>query len=269
VIMSLLASEGTLDGKTVAVLAEDSTKGRIADAVDPALGDLDVERASDGILTITGTDTTAAQSQLDSFIEKWKTEGVDAIIMLGETTSAKQFVEKIKQQMPDVQLVVDTTAVLGQAQDLQRAGTAPNPYAGIITAEGETGAEHTKGEEAQRCREIYTRQTGKEVPGPNEVVPGSNGKAIDVYGAVGDACVEVTMFADIAAKTGAALNPQNWRATVDAMGPLRIASTKYASLSKGKYDADDTFGLVAYDPTVPEAGDWEALTPVRNVADLP
>jgi hypothetical protein len=53
------------------------------------------------------------------------------------------------------------------------------------------------------------------------------------------------------------------------MGPMRIASTKYASLSEGKYDADDTYGLVAYGPTVPAAGDWNALTPVRNVADLP
>ncbi len=269
VIMSLLESEGTLDGKTVAVLAEDATKGRIDDAVDPALAAMDVDRASDGILTISGTDTTAAQSQLDSFIEKWKTEHVDALVLLGETTSAKQFVEKIKQQMPDVQLVVDTTSVLGQAQDLQRAGTDPNPYTGIITAEGETGAEHTKGKEAQRCREIYKRQTGKEVPGPNEVVPGPNGKTLDVYGSVGDACVEVTMFADIAAKTGAALNPANWTATVNAMGPMRIASTKYASLSEGKYDADDTYRLVAYDPTIPDAGDWKGLTPVRNVADLP
>ena len=64
------------------------------------------------------------------------------------------------------------------------------------------------------------------------------------------------MFADIAAKTGAALNQANWTATVDAMGPMRIASTKYASLSEGKYDADDTYGLVAYDPTVPADGDW-------------
>ena len=86
--------------------------------------------------------------------------------MLGETTSAKQFVEKIKQEIPDVQLVVDTTAVLGQAQDLQRAGADPNPYEGMITAEGETGAEHSQGEEAERCREIYTKATGKEVPGP-------------------------------------------------------------------------------------------------------
>ena len=101
------------------------------------------------------------------------------------------------------------------------------------------------------------------------MVPGPNGKTLDVYGSVSDACAEVTMFADIALKTGAALNPANWTATVNAMGPMRIASTKYASLSEGKYDADDTYRLVAYDPTIPGGGDWKGLTPVRNVADLP
>ena len=68
---------------------------------------LDVERGSDGVLAISDTDTAAAQAQLDSFIEKWKTEEVDTVIILGETTSAKQFVEKIKAEMPDVQLVAD------------------------------------------------------------------------------------------------------------------------------------------------------------------
>jgi hypothetical protein len=266
--MSLLNARKTLNGKTVAVLAEGTTEGRIDDAVEPELKKMDVERGTDGVLSITGTDTTAAQGQLDSFIERWKSEKVDALIILGETTSAKQFVEKIKDAMPDVQLVVDTANVLGQAQDLQKAGTDPNPYDGILTAEGETGAVHSKGEEAERCAAIYEEQTGEEVPDPNVVVPGPNGKSLDVYGAVGDACVEVTMFADIAKKAGPTLNNATWVTAVDNMGSMRIASTKYASLGPGKYDADDTFGLVAYDPNIPETGDWKVVTPPENVADL-
>ena len=39
-----------------------------------------MKTGSTAILTITGTDTTAAQAQLDSFIEKWKTEGVNAVL---------------------------------------------------------------------------------------------------------------------------------------------------------------------------------------------
>src|SRR5262249_28123260 len=142
------------------------------------------------------------------------------------------------------------------------------PYDGMITAEGETGAQHSKGEEAARCRKIYKDHIGSEVPGPNDVVKAPNGKRNDIYGTVSDACAEVTMFADIARKAGKTLNDDTWTAAVGSMGKMRIASTKYASLGKGKYDADDTYRLVAFDSSIPKDGDWKELTPVRDVADL-
>jgi ABC-type branched-subunit amino acid transport system substrate-binding protein len=268
VIMDLLESEGLLDGRTVAVLSERTTADRVQDTVAPALAGMGVERGSDGVLTITGSDTSAAQAQLESFIEKWKSEGIDALVLVGETVQAKQFVEKIKQQLPDVLLVADGTSALSQAQDYVEAGIEPNPYDGFVTAEGETGEEHARGPEAKECHEIYERQTGKRVPGPNEVVPGPGGKRLDVYGAVGDACVEVLMFATIAQAVGAELNNEGWTRTVNGLGDVRIMSTKYASLHEGKYDADDTYRLVAFDPTIPESGDWRGVTPVRDVAEL-
>ena len=138
----------------------------------------------------------------------------------------------------------------------------------MITAEGETGVEHSRGEEAARCRAIYKKAFGVDPPGPNEVVAAPNGKRNDIQGAVSDACTEVTMFADIAAAAGDTLNADTWTEAVHGMGEMRIASTKYASLGEGKYDADDTYRLVAFDPAIPEHGDWQGLTPVRNVADL-
>ena len=40
----------------------------------------------------------------------------------------------------------------------------------------------------------------------------------------------------------------------------------YGSIHQGKYDADDTFALVAYDHTIGPEGDWRYLT---NVQDVP
>jgi len=268
VILTLLRTEGTLDGKKVAVLAESNSESRIGETIEPELEQMDVERGSDGILTITGTDTSAAQSQLDAFIERWKDEAVGALIILGQTTAAKQFVEKIKAELPDLVIVVDNTSWIEQAQDYVVNGAPTNPYEGVITAEGETGDEHMQGEEGQRCHRIYEEQTGNDAPGPNDVVPGPNGKRLGLYGSIGDACVEITMFVDIASAVGPNLNNDNWRAAVDGMGPLRIASTKYASLGPGKYDADDTYRIVAFDSSVGEEGDWRAVTEVMNVAEL-
>ena len=141
ILINLLAEEDTLEGKKVAVLADQDAEGRVNDVIVPALEEAGVELGSTAILTITGTDTAAAQAQLDSFIERWKSEDVDTVFMAGLVVSAKQFVEKIKAEMPDVLLITDASSTAAQAQDLVQAGVTPNPYEGMWGTEGETGSE--------------------------------------------------------------------------------------------------------------------------------
>jgi len=266
VLMSLLKSEGTLEGRTVAALAETTTESRIAEVIEPALAEMGVERGSDAIVTITGTDTSAAQAQLDSFLELWKGEGVDAIILAGLAISNKQFIEKIKAELPDVLLLADNTSWLGSARDLVETGVEPNPYDGILTAIGETLEEHARGPEAQECDRIYTDATGEPVPPPGEFPDVSaDGHRIDLRGAVHDACTYVLMFATIAEAVGPNLNNDTWVETVDNFGPIRVMQTKYASLRAGKYDANDTFRLAAFDPTIGDTGDFRAVTELRDV----
>ena len=49
------------------------------------------------------------------------------MFLSGDLASSKQFVEKIKQQMPGVLLMADTTDVLDQAQQEQKAGGKTEP----------------------------------------------------------------------------------------------------------------------------------------------
>ena len=83
-----------------------------------------MQQGSEAVLSISGSDTTAAQTQLDSFIERWKTEHVNALILVGEAVSSKQFVEKIKAAIPDMQLVADThRGCWTAARTSEKAGT--------------------------------------------------------------------------------------------------------------------------------------------------
>jgi hypothetical protein len=266
VIMSLLKTRKILDGKKVAVLAESTATPRVNAVVKPALDDIGVEQGSTAVLSISGSDTTAAQAQLDSFIEKWKTEHVDALILVGEAVSSKQFVNKVKAAIPDMQLVADTTGVASGGQDDQKAGMDPNPYDGIITAEGRIGLEHSRTPNYTYCRSIWEKQTGTKIPLPNVVVKLPSGQQNDIYGNAEDACSYVTMFQDIATHVGKDLNNTNWTNTVNTLGPVKVMNTDWASLHAGKYDADDTYGLVAFDPTAGPNGDWRHLTPVENVS---
>ena len=266
VIMALVKSRHTLDGKKVGVLTESAATARVKAVVDPALASMGVGRGSEAVLTISNLDTAAAQTQLDSFIERWKTEHVNALILVGDGASSKRFIGKVRAAIPDMQMIADTTSVEQGGQDDVKAHVVPNPYDGIITAEGRIGLEHSRTPHYTYCKKIYEQQTGIKIPLPNIVVKLPNGKRNDIYGSAENACSFVTMFRTIADRVGKNLNNDNWVSTVNHFGPIEVMNTDYASLHAGKYDADDTYGLVAFDPTIPPFGDWRHVTPTENVS---
>ncbi len=261
VVLEVLAQEGTLDGRTVAVVGDQEAEQRIDDLVVPGLEDMGVETGSTAILSISGEDTSAAQSQLDGFIERWKEEDVDTVFLAGNLVSAKQFVEKIKQEMPDVLLVTDNAAVLGEAQDLTAAGADPNPYAGMLTAEGMTRAERwdDPSPALARCIEIYEEATGEEIVHPRDIAPGPDGKKAEIAIAVEDFCGELEMFRQIAEKAGPDLTNDTWVEAVNGFGEIELVTTPQASLCEGKYAAADDARLVEFDPSIGESGDWKPL----------
>jgi ABC-type branched-subunit amino acid transport system substrate-binding protein len=163
VIMALLEEKHTLEGKKVAIVDIAANRPRVNSVVVPALRVLGVRSGTDATLTIASFDTTAALGQLDSFIEHWKSDDTNALILVGDEVSSKQFVEKIKAAIPQMTLVADTTGVLTGARDEQKAHVSPNPYDGIITAEGQTGVEHTETPHFAFCRDIWEKATGKKV----------------------------------------------------------------------------------------------------------
>src|SRR5262249_46325680 len=105
VVMALLGTQHTLDGKTVAILGSSDAKAEINNAIEPGLKKLNIKRGSTGIVTVTSTDTSAAQAQLDGFIEKWRTEGVNALVLAGTSIEQRPFVDKVRKAFPDITLV--------------------------------------------------------------------------------------------------------------------------------------------------------------------
>jgi branched-chain amino acid transport system substrate-binding protein len=267
-LVNLLASNGKLKGKTVAVVGDKNNESRVNDVIVPALKKAKAKTGSSAILNITGTDTTAAQAQVDSFIEKWKTEGVDTVFLAGNLVSAKQFAESIKAGLPKAQLITDTDTTLDQAKGEQDAGIDPNPYEGMIAGTGLTQSERwaNKSPVLQECVDIYEKATGETVPGPDERKISSSGKQINTDQAVTDACGDLVMFKTIAEKVGKNLTVKNWQKTVNSFGSIALPPDKFASLCKGKYAAEDSFRLVAYDSSVGTSGDWKSMTPVKDAS---
>jgi ABC-type branched-subunit amino acid transport system substrate-binding protein len=269
VILDLLGRDKTLKGKKVAALTQADSKDRVESVVKPALKKMKVQQGTTGLLSITGTDTTAAQSQLDAFIEKWKAEDVDTFVLVGQVVVAKPYVTKLKEAFPDATLISDQTPVaLSGGQDEVAAGIDPNPYEGIISAEGESEQTRFETPVVRQCVKTYEKATGEKVVAPEDLKPGPDGKRVEVYQSIEDACGELLFFAKIAEKAGKTLNNSTWKKAVESMGRMddQLVLGQWASLHKGKYDANDTFGLVEFDSASGRTGDWKALTPVENVS---
>ena len=101
VLLSLLKSKHTLDGKKIASSARSTSQNVVQSSVEPALKQLGVPMGSTAIFDVSSaSDTSAAQTQLDSFIERWKNEHVTALFVSGTQVASQQFIEKVRQQMP-------------------------------------------------------------------------------------------------------------------------------------------------------------------------
>jgi ABC-type branched-subunit amino acid transport system substrate-binding protein len=267
VLLQLLNREKKLKGKKVAVLGGSQEANIVNKTIVPGLKKQKVPMGSTAILSINGTgDTTSAQAQLDSFIEKWKGQHVNAVFLSGEEVSSKQFVTKLRQEMPKVMLMTDNTDVRDSAQQEVHAGIKPNPYEGIMAAAGRTPAEYDKSANYKYCAQIYKKYTKKPAPKSTTVIKAPGGKTVDTYSSINDACQTMTMFHDIATKAGKNLTNASWVKAVDNYGEIVNRGTgPYSSLHTGKYDAEDTFRLEAFDSSIKPSGNWKALTPVENI----
>jgi hypothetical protein len=268
VLMDVLVEEGTLDGKTVAVLASASTSSRAESAIVPRLEEEGVKTGSFAVLDIAGEDTSAAQAQLDGFVERWKGEGVDTVIVSGQEAGARQFVEKIKAEIPGVTLIADApSGILQEGRDHVAQGIVPNPYEGTLAVEPSlTGDAQFEEAGSKACVAVYEKATGNTVAPPSQFVENADGKREEIYVAVRDACGELAVFTQIAEKAGADLTNDSWTEAVNSFGPITLPAQEFSSFGEGKYGANDAFKLVRFSSTAVEGGGWEAVSPVINTA---
>jgi hypothetical protein len=265
-LITLLDQEGTLDDRTVAVLAETRGQARVDDVIVPGLEEIGAELGTVGILTLGSADTTAAQAQMDSFEARWEEEGVDTFFIDGLTASALQWVERIKERFPDALIVADASATIEQARSAQVAGQDPNPYEGMLSVLGQLDTEvWEENETLAECVSVYEDATGETVAGPEEQEPDADGRINQTWIAVRDFCGELLMFQQIAEEAGAELTVETWQEAVNGIGDLTLPSTEFASLCEGKYAAGDTARIVEYDSTIGDTGNW---VPVTEPADI-
>ena len=72
-------------------------------------------------------------------------------------------------------LVTDVTEVGSQAKDETKAGKNPNPYEGLLAADGLAAQETFETDAVQKCIKVYEGATGEKVVAPKDLSAGQEG----------------------------------------------------------------------------------------------
>ena len=271
-LVNLLAETGKLKGKTVAVLGDKNNESRVNDIIVPALKKAKAKTGSTAILTITGTDTTAAQAQLDSFIEKWKSEGVNMVFLVRERRLG-QAVRRDDQ----------AGAAEGAARHRHRHHARPGQGRAERRGRSRTRTRDpdqrhrasrsrerwaNKSPLLQQCVDIYQKATGTTVPGPDERKVDSDGKQVNTDQAVTDFCGELFMFKTIAEKVGPNLTAQELAEDGQLVRHDRTSCPTSSRRSARASTPPRTTS--SWSPTTRASattGDWKTLTPIKDASD--
>jgi hypothetical protein len=226
-------------------------------AVKPRLADLGIEVVGEAVLDIPDGDTAAQDQAMAVIAEAMRTSGANTVLISGGVSA-------IIRGMGNEGLIGDIDRIWATHPDhLSNLGeSVANEIAdGVVTVDRLSDNEAWVDPLMLECRAIVEAGVPADavILDPDDQVDDAEdwGTAIRSY------CSRVYLFVEV--MTAAGVNPTNdtVQAGIDSLGQFSLPGVPNASLSPGKYGADDSFRLSVYDSTVGE-GD---LVPLTDILD--
>lgn len=245
-VIELMEAEGLLGDKVAVVVRAEET-AMANDVVIPALEALGKELV-DVVNDSDAGDVVAGEAQFERFIELWKTEGVDSVVMI-ENTATFGATQLADSGLDANYLIADTTALLRGLGALD--GAVPAELEGIIGSAGPSEEEVWALEATQDCVRVFEEANpGIEVVPTTQVPEGEP----DWYGNILPFCAYLRLFELVATAAGPELTHESFLAGAESLGEIDIPGQVFASLGPGKYDAADAIRLTVFDASVGTVG---------------
>ena len=182
-------------------------------------------------------DTIATQGEMDVFLERGRVEGVEAIMLIGEspTRDAQLFANA-----PDMVYLVPNGDRISTWEQEPPEGLSPE----TVVLTGRTFPDYPVDDpRIQQCIEVVEAATGVEIVPPDQQAEGDP----DYWPAMFNACRDLAIFVQIAEAAGPDLTNESW---VDALGrvpDLSVPGYGFVSIRPDKIDANDQQFLMEYD----------------------
>lgn len=256
-VIELMEAEGLL-GDTVGLVVRSEETGASDDIVKPALEALD-KRVVEVLNDSEPGDVLAGEAQWERFIELWKTEDVDSVVMI-ENTATFGSTQLVGSDLDANFLIVDSTALLRGLGFLD--GAVPADLDGVIGSAGASEEESWELDATQECIRIFEEANPDiEVVPTTQVTEGES----DWFGNINIFCPVLQLFELAATAAGPDLTHESFLAAVESLGEIEIHGQVFASLGPDKYDASDAIRLTVFDETVGPNGGEAPYGPLTAV----
>jgi hypothetical protein len=255
VLLELLGSEGMLDEADVAVVARVDS----ADVLDDVVASMEAA----GVPPVETLQSEAAVGDIVAEDNEWailaeriRGSGANTVFLIGNPGAG---IRNIASQGLDVDIWAldeESMTALGNSVDLEDAR-------GVITASTLDGQELWDHESVAECRETFTTANADiEIIGPNDQVDGDE----DWTRGLTVACRFFGLFARVATAAGAELTNETFAAVAATeFGQFSIVGQPFSSLGPDKFDSNDSFALVSFNPDVGAGGGFDKITEIRDV----
>ena len=260
VLLTVLDETGRLEERTVGVFTDVIAEGTVESVVEPFFdGRDDITLGSVAVLQDDEGDQIAIAAEVRAFTERWRTEEVDLLLVVGNNGLA--LIPEVGTQLDDIEFATAAAGVLQQTAD----GLPDDEkayYRGVLTTAGLSPFDGEQFDEPllQEC--IATVEAA--VPGLTVEPPNEREGPDDWYAGIRDACGSLAVFVAAATAAGPELTNESFREGLESLGSIDLPGTAFASFGPGKWDGDDGFRLVSYDPFAGEEG---AFTPLTDLID--
>ena len=256
VFVTALDRGGQLAGVgDVAVHSDTLRQETVDNVLVPALEAAGVNIVQRTVLDVPAGDTQAVASVWRTFLEIYRSAGVDAVFLEGDPLAIGQ----LMQGGLDVDLF--TTDIDPVSFALRDSGDPG--YFDVYSL----GGPIVTGEYNQRmedCIDVFERRSGIEAVPSSEVPEDGTDWHVPVVGI----CPRFDLFVQVAAAAGPNLTNETLQAAIDGFGSIELPGETFASLGPGKYDARDGVVLLRWDPEAEDgAGGFVAASELIDTAD--
>lgn len=252
ILLGLLDSEGVLEDASVAVVTNSDAQDA-HDSVLEALEDYDVEPVDDLSLDAPIGDIPAEDAVWSALGERVRSSGADTLLVAGNPGSTIR---------NNAALGLDVDIWVLDQETLLNLGTSVSPDAARGVVSAAPPGDLLEQESFADCRDTYTAANPDVT-----ILPQEEREETDenVLSGLSLSCSFLDLFEVAATAAGDDLNNETFAAALDGLDEFSIATQPYASLGPDKFDSNDSFRLVEFDPDLGATGGLDSLTDVQDV----